>query len=164
MNKTAAFLLILAGIVLGAGVTHCIHSQLSILTTDTTSVIVRDTIHYRVPVAYDSVVTQYKTKYVKIQQTITDSVIVYAGDSIPVELPVTQKVYRDSLYEAWISGYEPQLDSINVFSRTITNTINKSVPTKAKRWGLGIQVGVGVTPSKIEPYVGVGVSYNILQW
>lgn len=43
-----------------------------------------------------------------------------------------------------------------------------------KRWGLGIQAGVGVMPTydsagkslsmKVGPYVGIGVSYQILQW
>ena len=44
-------------------------------------------------------------------------------------LVVTQKEYRDSNYVAWVSGVEPQLDSIMVFNNTEyvfkTSTIEK---------------------------------------
>lgn len=84
-----------------------------------------------------------------------------------VVLPITQKAYKDSTYEAWVSGYMPSLDSIRVFQpmTTVTNTItNTEVRYRQKRWGLGVQVGVGVTPSKIEPYIGIGVTYNLFSW
>lgn len=84
-------------------------------------------------------------------------------DSVYVELPITQKEYRDSLYHAWVSGYEPNLDSINVFQHTVTVTETVRPPTK--RWGLGVQVGAGYnTGNKIQPYIGIGISYNILTW
>ncbi len=59
------------------------------------------------------------------------------------------------------------LDSIRIFQpvTTITKTItNTEVQYKTRRWGIGVQVGIGVTPNKIEPYVGIGVNYNILTW
>ncbi|WP_353477695.1 DUF6808 domain-containing protein, partial [Xylanibacter muris] len=59
------------------------------------------------------------------------------------------------------------LDSIRIFQpiTTITNTItNTEIRYKAKRWGLGVQVGMGITPTKVEPYIGIGVSYNLFSW
>lgn len=126
------------------------------------------------PVILDSLVVRYKTIKVPVYDTIkaphadtlaTDVAI--STDSASVVLPITQKHYRDSTYEAWVSGYEPALDSIRIFqpTATITNTItNTEVRYKPKRWGLGVQIGVGVTPNRIEPYVGIGVSYNIFSW
>ena len=36
---------------------------------------------------------------------------------------------------------------------------------KPKRWSVGPQVGIGVTSDlKISPYIGVGITYGILQW
>lgn len=33
-----------------------------------------------------------------------------------------------------------------------------------KRWGIGVQAGIGLTPNKVEPYIGIGIHYNILSW
>ena len=38
------------------------------------------------------------------------------------------------------------------------NTIGKQKP---KRWGIGVQGGVGITPKLVQPYIGIGVSYNL---
>lgn len=120
------------------------------------------------PIPKDSIIIRYETVKVPVYDTIrTHHADTLFSDSISVILPITQKVYKDSTYEAWVSGYNPTLDSIRVFSpvTTITNTVtNTTVKYKTKHWGLGIQTGIGFTPSKIEPYIGIGVSYNILSW
>lgn len=120
------------------------------------------------PIPRDSTVIRYKTVTVPVYDTIkTYHADTLHSDSVTVTLPITQKIYRDSTYEAWVSGYVPALDSIRIFQpiTTITNTVtNTEIRYKQKRWGLGVQVGIGVTPSKIEPYVGIGVSYNIFSW
>ena len=77
-----------------------------------------------------------------------------------------QAYYEDSLYRAWVSGYRPKLDSLQIFPRTVyrtvTNDIYHTIKVKDKRgWGLGLQVGYGY-PGGL--YVGVGVSYNLFQW
>lgn len=76
-----------------------------------------------------------------------------------------QAYYEDSLYRAWVSGYRPRLDSLQIFPRTeirtITNDIYHAIIPKKKRWGLGLQAGYGY-PSGC--YVGIGVSYNLFQW
>lgn len=120
------------------------------------------------PIPRDSVVFRYKTVKIPVYDTITvhraDTLKV---DSVSVEIPITQKMYRDSTYQAWVSGYEPALDSIRIFQpvMTRTNTItNTEIRYKTKRWSVGVQVGAGLTPNKIEPYVGIGVTYNILSW
>lgn len=120
------------------------------------------------PIPRDSIVIRYATVKMPVYDTIRSH---YAdtpfSDSVSVSLPITQKVYKDSTYEAWVSGYNPALDSIRVFNSvtTITNTVtNTTVKYKAKRWGFGVQAGIGFTPSKIEPYIGIGISYNILSW
>ena len=89
-------------------------------------------------------------------------------DSIAVDIPITQKVYEDSLYRAYVSGYRPNLDSLIIFPRhditTVTNgyTYPKS---RQKRWGIGIHVGYGMTMSRtpqFTPYIGFGISYNLI--
>ena len=72
-------------------------------------------------------VTEYKTvrdtifvdkpKYYKevVRDTVPLNLFVRNEDNY---LVVTQKEYRDSDYVAWVSGIEPQLDSIMVFNNT----------------------------------------------
>ena len=58
-------------------------------------------------------------------------------------LVVSQKEYRDSNYVAWVSGIEPQLDSIMVFNNTEyvfkTSTIEKvkTIEDKTGKWFTG---------------------------
>ena len=84
-------------------------------------------------------------------------------DSVSVEIPITQKVYETDRYRAVVSGYKPSLDDIYIYQPTQI----VQVKSKPKRWGVGIQVGYGVTLKKtpqFSPYVGVGVSYNLFQF
>lgn len=76
-----------------------------------------------------------------------------------------QAYYEDSLYRAWVSGYRPKLDSLQIFPKTVyqtvTNDIYHTIMSKKKRWGLGLQIGYGYP---LGWYAGVGVSYNLFQW
>ena len=80
-------------------------------------------------------VTKTDTISVTEYKTIRDSIFVdkpkfykeVVRDTVPLNLfvrnednylVVTQKEYRDSNYVAWVSGVEPQLDSIMVFKNT----------------------------------------------
>lgn len=76
-----------------------------------------------------------------------------------------QAYYEDSLYRVWVSGCRPRLDSLQIFSKTVyqtvTNDIYHTITPKKKRWGLGLQVGYGY-PGGL--YLGVGMSYNLWWW
>lgn len=76
-----------------------------------------------------------------------------------------QAYYEDSLYRVWVSGYRPRLDSLQIFPKTVyqtvTNDIYHTITPKKKRWGLGLQVGYGY-PGGL--YLGVGMSYNLWWW
>ena len=78
-----------------------------------------------------------------------------------------QVVYRDSSYRAVVSGYlDPRLDSMEVFPRTVYQTVTNdiyhpvAIKSKKKRWGFGLQAGYGYPGW----YVGAGVSYNLFMW
>lgn len=89
---------------------------------------------------------------------------IHIGDTVVMR---EQAYYEDSLYRAWVSGYRPRLDSLQVFPRTVYQTVTNDVyhpvliKSKKKRWGLGLQVGYGY-PGGF--YVGGGVSYHLFQW
>lgn len=114
-----------------------------------------DTIKVIKPIAVDSVVTRYK--WVNVERvkdtTIVNEVSEVVFDTIRIRLPIESKHYTAESYDAWVSGYEPQLDSINVYHHTI-------VP-KPKRWSFGVQGGLGITPRGVQPYIGVGIGYKL---
>lgn len=90
----------------------------------------------------------------------TDTLVVH--DTILIK---EQKVYSDSTYTAWISGYQPALDSIEVYPKTVTNYITTEVTktvTKIKKpkWVISVGGGIGYN-GKVEPYVGLNAGYVI---
>ena len=124
---------------------------------DTTKVTVVDSVKKSFPVSVDSFVVRYITKSLPIA---SDSVTKQLrSDSVKVQIPISQKVYEDTLYRAYISGYEPNLDSITIKQRItyITHTIRD----KESRFRIGFQAGYGLTPKGMQPYVGVGLSYRL---
>ena len=85
-----------------------------------------------------------------------------------IELPRIQRTYKDSTYTAWVSGYDPRLDSIEVYRKTIKETVTITIPTKKKRtfwqrFNIGVQAGygLGIDDKKAHPYVGCGVGFNL---
>lgn len=84
-------------------------------------------------------------------------------DSIEVHVPIVQKMYDDSLYTAWVSGYDPSLDSITLHMPHTYTTITKTVTKPASRFAFGPSVGVGygMIQHKADIYVGVTATYNL---
>ena len=84
-------------------------------------------------------------------------------DSIEVPVPIVQKRYDDSLYTAWVSGFEPSLDSIRLHQREINTTITKYVQLPAKRLAIGpsIGLGYGIVTRKPDIWVGVTATWNL---
>ena len=97
---------------------------------------------------------------------ITDTLMLH--DTVLVHLPIEQRQYSDPRYTAWVSGYRPQLDSIQIYQTTEYITKEIKTVTKPRRWGIGLQAGYGVSlhNGKVfpAPYIGVGLSYSIVSW
>lgn len=148
--------------------------------------VVVDTVPFYVPMAMDSVVIRYKT--VKLPSADGSSGLRAKGNREPdvlpldpdtardvapldpdtarVVVPIESKMYRESNYTAWVSGYEANLDSIEVYPRTVYVT-RSEVYRKPNRWGLTLSAGYGYTPGEgMKPFVGLGISYTIkpLKW
>lgn len=125
----------------------CTYSEIR---TDT----IRDTITRIRPIAVSREVVR------TIRVPVTDTI--HIRDTAFIELPIETKVYKDSTYEAHISGYRPSLDSIRVFTRRVIET-RQIAPKKASRWGVGVTAGYGATPKGLLPFVGAGIIYKIWQ-
>lgn len=128
---------------------------------DITTKISYDTIPYYMPVPVDSYITRYEVvKLPAVRDTITDSLIykdTLIHDSMNVVVPITQKKYEDSTYTAYVSGYNPRLDSISIYRKTIYQTITE----RPRRFGVGITGGYGYGKGGLTPFVGVGIYYNL---
>lgn len=127
----------------------------TICRTHTDTLYIRDTITRETPV--------FTRVYVR------DTIRVQVCDTLFVELPREVRIYEDTLYRAEVSGYRPSLDRIDIYQqeRVITRDITQLVEVKRNaRWGIGVQVGYGIGMHAgavyASPYIGVGVSYNIL--
>ena len=150
--------------------------------------------------------TKTDTISVTEYQTIVDTIFVdkpkyykeIVRDTVPLNqfvrnednyLVVTQKEYRDSNYVAWVSGVEPQLDSIMVFNNTeyifktsMIETV-KTIEDKTGKWFMGtglyrldntlvpklnvvyqkkrIMVGASVGLYNNQPIYGVDINFKV---
>lgn len=126
---------------------------------ETDTLVVRDTIIEDKPVFVT--ITKLDTMLIAIRDTV------HLTDTAYVVVEREQKHYKGDDYEAWVSGYRPALDSIWVYPET--RYVTKTVPVSSKkRWGIGIQVGYGVSlpegKPQLAPYIGVGLSYNLIRF
>ena len=126
----------------------------------------RDSIIYE-PVAAETAKTD-RVVYIKVPNPSTPStgsgtVHDTIHDSIDVPIPIYQKRYDDSLYTAWVSGYEPNLDSINLHLPTITETVTKTIvkPSPLITFGIQAGAGYGFINQKPDLYIGVGGQINL---
>ena len=119
------------------------------------TLVIRDTFKVTEP--------NYVTKRVvdSIPYPVTDTLRM--KDTLYVFLEREQIRWEDSLSVVYASGVMPQVDS--VIHRTQSLIITKEIPViKKTRWGLGVQAGMGAGNGGLTPYVGVGISYNLLSW
>ena len=86
-----------------------------------------------------------------------DTIIV--RDTVRVAVPISRYTFSDSLYKCEVEGFDVSLKRMEVYPRTIYRTTVVRVPS---RWGVGVQVGYGMSREGVSPYIGVGVSYNLI--
>ena len=130
------------------------------VTRDT--VCVTDTIphYYPQPVEVEKLRTEYKwlTRVQPVGKTDT----LFQHDSVLVAVPITSKHYGGDQYDAWVSGYEPSLDSIKVYQRTeyITERVTLSKPPN--KWELDIIGGIdyNIKQQRYTPHAGGELIYK----
>lgn len=127
--------------------------QIEVSRTDTLTIVKTDTVRIIKPQPYEVVVRD--TVYLQNPQNPQ-------GDVLVQEV----KTYKDSSYTVTISGINAYLEHIEVYPKTVTKyiTTTEFVREKPKKWGIGIQAGYGIGRNGLQPYVGVGVSYNLIRF
>ena len=131
-------------------------------TTDKEVITITDTL-----VLTDTII-KFQPKPYKI--TIIDTIYLPQQPQQPqqpqIDTLIRQEViYKDSTYMAVVGGIEPYLKSIEIYPKTIYVNNNTTTTIKVRsRFGLGVQVGYGLSRNGLQPYFGVGVQYNLIQW
>ena len=128
-------------------------------TTDKEVITITDTL-----VLTDTII-KFQPKPYKV--TIIDTIYLPQQPQQPqIDTLIRQEViYKDSTYTAVVGGIEPYLKSIEIYPKTIYVNNNTTTTIKVRsRFGLGVQVGYGLSRNRLQPYVGIGVQYNLIQW
>ena len=183
---------LLIGLVLGMVInwpsrkTKTVTKTVTVVKTD--SITVFDTVKIIKPIPKDSLIVRYETvklpttvkekqkeksEKTKQEKDIVPIVTVLQSDnkdSVEVEIPIEQKIYSDSLYTAYVSGWHPSLDSIQVYPRKdiIHHYINTTTETtkeivKDRKFHIGIigGYGYGFQSKNLQPFIGLGISWKL---
>lgn len=106
-------------------------------------------------------IIEYKTDTVRDTLKIKEPYPVYSEviGKVPVpqedSIEIEQKVYSDSTFTAWISGYMPSLDSIEVYTTIIKDStiIYQPYLIPVKKHGIWLHIGKKKNKNK---YFGIG--------
>lgn len=98
--------------------------------TDTLYLFKTDTLFYEKPV--------YKTR------TVIDTVFIACDNDVEIPIQIEQKHYsKEGVYDAWVSGYNPELDSISVYNKTEYQIITNEVETVRESNRIGVYANAG---------------------
>lgn len=100
-------------------------------------------------------ITRYVPRYI-VKKTI-DTIYLQANDKKQFTIEIEQRYYQEiGVYDAWVSGYKPSLDSIKTYPRveyrTITNNVTKEI--LVKKWNFYTCIGLKRFSNEYVPSVG----------
>ena len=112
--------------------------------------------------------TVYKPS--KVTRTVKDTVrmivretqIDTMHDTVFVYLPQESIVWQDDRCIVYAHGINPQVDSVTHFNSSAV--VTRAVTGRPKRWGIGVSAGYGMSKDGLSPYIGLGISYNIIRF
>lgn len=136
--------------------------------SDTTTVITYDTVRIYQPIAEkSSVIGSYKFATVPTLLSITDTVKTpyYVHDTLII--PIEQRYYAGESYKAWVSGYNPKLDSLQIYQQTKIVTIDKIKEARNHLYissqlnyytlpAMSVELQAGYTRDRLTYYIGAG--------
>ncbi len=190
--EIALAVLALTGFVIGCYGLFCIRGACRGVSLCDTTMYVDTLVYYR-PVPRDSAVVRYVTRWLALAEkpdtdvsgtveekpdtdvsgTVADGPYTDVSgtvasnmppDSVRVIVPITQKRYEGEGYRVYVSGYEPNLDSVYVFQRTAV--VHERSCKPPNKWHIGITggYGYGFKSKQAEPYIGIGITYSIISF
>lgn len=129
--------------------------------TDTTTVVVYDTISITKPIHTTTMLMQpkrYPAANVPILLTLTDTMYVPYYVDTTLVIPIHQQEYAGDNYRAWVSGFEARLDSINIFAPATTQYIDRYIKPKNL---FAVNAAAGIRYSRTtDMFAGVSLRYE----
>lgn len=128
---------------------------------ETETVVIRDTI---IIDGEEQIAQYYETKWTNKWE---DGYILAKPDSILRDIKVKNEyqITLGKVKNGWFKKKEYEVQVLNLNPNTTTQELRTfQVKEKPKRLSLGVQVGygIGLLDFKFQPYVGVGLQYNII--
>lgn len=165
LNKTH-FIAVLVGLLIGLIVGFlggkAIYDKPINTKVERDTIRITDTIphYYPKPMEVEKIRTEYKFLTRVKTDTVTNLLTLH--DSVLVQVPITQKHYKDKEYDAWVSGYEPSLDSIKVYQQTQIITEVRTISKPPNRWELDLVGGIdyNTVNKKYAPHAGGELLYK----
>ena len=160
----AAILCLLCGFLVGKGM----YDRPMDESVSRDTVTLHDTVPEYLPAPKDSARIKYVTRWLPAKhdtvysENYAQSFAEIMHDTVAVQVPITSKHYGGKNYDAYVSGFEPSLDSIFVYNETqlITETITRMKPPN--KWSLSVNAGVdyGTTSQFWQPYASGELTIN----
>lgn len=97
-----------------------------------------------------------------VRVTVRETQIDTMHDTVFVYLPQESIVWQDDRCIVYAHGINPQVDSVTHFNSGAV--VTRTVTERPKRWGIGVSAGYGMSKDGLSPYIGLGISYNIIRF
>lgn len=97
-----------------------------------------------------------------VRVTVKETQIDTMHDTVFVYLPQESIVWQDDRCIVYAHGINPQVDSVTHFNSGAV--VTRTVTGRPKRWGIGVSAGYGMSKDGLSPYIGLGISYNIIRF
>ncbi len=138
------------------------------------TVILHDTVPDIAPEPKDSVRTKWVTRWLPAKRDTASrngeifrefpqiSANFSATDSVAVQVPITSKHYSGKNYDAYVSGFEVNLDSIYVYNETklVTETITRMKPPNKLSLTVNAGIDYGVKSQFWQPFASGELTIN----
>ena len=133
------------------------------------TVTLHDTVPDYHPVPKDSARIKWVTRWLPMavhdtvySENYAQDFVEIMHDTVAVQVPITSKHFGGKNYDAYVSGFEVNMDSIFVYNETqlITETITRMKPPN--KWSLSVNAGVdyGTTSQFWMPYASGELTIN----
>lgn len=121
------------------------------------TVTLHDTIPEYLPAPKDSARIKWVTRWLPAKHDTIDHFVEVSNmvhDTVAVQVPITSKHYGNENYDAWVSGFEPSLDSIKVYQKETLITEIRTISKPPNKWELDIVGGIdyNTAKDKYSPY------------
>lgn len=166
LPKIVAFFCI--GFIFGYTVSKNHHTAKNKPKNDTIIKIVIDSVTYKDKVENTKDFVHYDTIFYPVKHDSSYNRVdtVY----VPINIPIYDYTFKDSLYFINAEGYNVKMKKIEVYPKTVYRNITRTEYVEKferdKRFGIGIQAGYGynIYGNNFSPFIGIGISYNFIRF